>query len=138
MCKAHEKKQGFDERGDSESERCAVMCQVMCVWAQRAGTVLIFLILEKESMLGHSLMDTCTCLSLSLSPGSALCLLSFISLSCHHSYICNMSSQYSRAKCVYNCAGMCVHLCISECKAHILCARMHMCLVCVSLMSPSV
>lgn len=110
MCKAHEKKQGFGERGDSERERCAVMCQVMCVWAQRAGTVLRFPILEKECMRGRSLMGTCTRLSLALS-GSALCLCSFISLSCHHSYICNMSSQHSRAECVYNCAGMCIHLC---------------------------
>ncbi len=86
------------------------MCQVMCVWAQRAGTVLIFPILEKECMRGRSLMGTCTRLSLALS-GSALCLCSFISLSCHHSYICNMSSQHSRAECVYNCAGMCIHLC---------------------------
>ncbi len=140
MCKAHEKKQGFGERGDSERERCVVMCQVMCVWAQRAGTVLRFPILEKECMRGRLLLGTCTHLSLALS-GSALCLCSVISLSCHHSYICTMSSQHSRPSVciiVQVCVSIFVVVRVSECEAHISCARMHMYVVCVSLMSLSV
>lgn len=56
MCKAHEKTQGFGEGEDSEREWCAVMCQVMCVWAQRAEMVLR---IGKECVQGRS--PACTC-----------------------------------------------------------------------------
>jgi len=89
-------------------EWCAVMCQVMCVWAQRAETGLIILMLGKECVQGRSPACMCVC-----SPLSALlvCVSLALSVFLVISYICIMSSQRSRAECVYNCAGICIHLC---------------------------
>lgn len=141
MCKSHKKTQGFGEREDSERERCAVMCQVKCVWAQRVGTVLRFLTLGKECVQGRSPACTCTLLSPALSPvlvcvSEALSVFPVIiatSASCHP-----RTPGPSVCIIVQVSVSIFVIVCIYECKAHLLCAQMHMCLVCISLMSLSV